>query len=148
MNIDRDSEEIKKLRKDFELFAVKKREKEMKEEIMQKEIKKRANQILINNITKKGNYAPIIKFDLNKYTFDPDGKLVPYKLISNTNFVKEFSEIVSNKKFIKEIVPKEVDDFYTISTKKDDVITNSEISEYTKRTMHRFMRANSSKKLY
>ena len=147
MNLDRDNEEIKKLRKDFEKIAIQRREKEIKDELMKKELKKKTNQLLINTITKKGNYTPI-KFDLNKYTFDPDGKLIPYKLIPNTNFIKEFSEIVSNKKFIKEVAAKEVDDFYTISTKKDDVITNSEVSEYTKRTLHKFMRVNSSRNLY
>ena len=147
MNLDRDNEEIKRLRKDFEKISIQRREKEMKDEIMRKELKKKANSLLINSITKKRNYVPI-KFDLNKFTFDSDGKLIPYKLIPNTNFINEFSEIVSNKKFIKEIVPKAIDDFYTISTKKDEVITNREVSEYTKRTLHKFMRANSSRNLY
>lgn len=105
IHVEIENEEVLKLREEREQIIIQKKEKELKEQKKKEELKQKKNQsMFLNPLNKKAEYIPV-KLDLNKYTFDPDGKIVPYKIIPQSNFINEFSEIVSDDKFVKEVSP-------------------------------------------
>lgn len=136
--INKESEEVKKLRIEKERSLLLKKQKQMKEEL-NKQQKKERSLVYGYSLGKSNSTIEMIpaKFDLNKYTFDLEGKLIPYRLVPPGNFVNEFNEIQSNNKLIKQITQKiEInDELYKEVTSKTSVVevnsnkNQSEIAE-------------------
>ena len=148
ISITKENEEVLKLREEREQLLLQKREKELKEQKKKEELKQKKNQsMFLNPMNKQSNFIPV-KLDLNKYTFDPDGKIVPYRIIPQSNFINEFSEIVSEDKFVKEVSPiteEQHDSLLSTRRLKDnEIITyNNDLSDNRttttkKRTLQKF----------
>ena len=137
----KESEEVKKLRMEKEKILLQKKQKQMQEELKKQQLKERPL-VYAYNSDKSNSTIEIIpnKFDLSKYTFDSEGKLIPYKFVSPGNFVNEFYEIQSNNKLVKQITPKiEInEEIYREATSKTsgvEVISNRNESETTERPL-------------
>ena len=77
-----DPPEIEVLRKDYE--------KEMKEKNVQ--LNKILNQKIHSNIN-KGNFVKEIKFDSEKLTFDPDGRIIKFKPLNINILANDFKQL-------------------------------------------------------
>ena len=146
ISIQEENEEVLKLREEREQFIIQKREKELKEQKKKEELKQKQNpSMFLNPMNKQTNFIPV-KLDLNRYTFDPDGKIVPYRIIPQSNFINEFSEIVSEDKFVKEVSPiteEHHDSLLSTRRMKDNEIVtyNNDLDKTTttkKRTLQKF----------
>ena len=116
--IRQEPKEIKILREKFEIEL-----KEKKKQLLENtDSKKRINQK--NKIRKYTNENQI---DFNKYSFDPNGKIIRIKGINNKNLIKEFGNVIPKSTFIQNIKQKE-DDFYSYYINHKDEIKVETVS--------------------
>ena len=116
--IRQEPKEIKILREKFEIEL-----KEKKKQLLENtDSKKRVSQK--NNIRK---YTKENQIDFNKYSFDPNGKIIRIKGINNKNLIKEFGNVIPKSTFIQNIKQKE-DDFYSYYINHKDEIKVETVS--------------------
>lgn len=116
--IRQEPKEIKILREKFEIEL-----KEKKKQLLENtDSKKRVSQK--NKIRKYTNENQI---DFNKYSFDPNGKIIRIKGINNKNLIKEFGNVIPKSTFIQNIKQKE-DDFYSYYINHKDEIKVETVS--------------------
>ena len=100
--LDRESEEIKSARVGYQKVLQLREERRNKEIEINKKFMSNSRVGVTNSISPlkyKANF-----FDRNRYTFDPNGKPIRYRLIPVNNLMREFSEVKSSNKFIKKIL--------------------------------------------
>ena len=116
--IRQEPKEIKILREKFEIEL-----KEKKKQLLENtDSKKRVSQK--NKIRK---YTKENQIDFNKYSFDPNGKIIRIKGINNKNLIKEFGNVIPKSTFIQNIKQKE-DDFYSYYINHKDEIKVETVS--------------------